>query len=61
MSKKDETREKLRALQKDSRRYKRALKKVVSAYVKAPGWASPEPSSGLVWKMYSAARDGLKE
>ena len=36
-----------------------ALEKIAKAYVDAPGWAQPTPTSELVSKMYTIARDAL--
>jgi hypothetical protein len=33
----------------------KALREIKQAYVDAPGWAAPTPTSELVWKMYSIA------
>ena len=39
--------------------HREALEKIVKAYVEAPGWANPVPTTKLVYNMYEIARDAL--
>jgi hypothetical protein len=38
---------------------KEALEKITKLYVDAPGWANPTPTTELIYKMYTTARDAL--
>lgn len=59
MTRAEIARDKIAALKKENRRLRVALEKITKAYVRAPGWAAPIPTTNLVWKMYDAAKSAL--
>ena len=40
-------------------KYRKALERITKLYVKAPGWASPTPTTQLVYGMYDVAKKAL--
>lgn len=43
------------AMRREHRKMRAALSKIMELYAKAPGMASPTPTTKLVWAMYQAA------